>query len=223
VDPTLVGELEAAGYDRSLRGPGLALRDALATAPPRAPALPHPAARWRQVSVDDRAGLIRRPPGVLFDSGGVAKGLFADILAARLSAHEAYAVDCGGDIRLGGTAQRVREVAVSSPFDDAALHRFELAGGGIATSGIGRRSWLGPGGTPCHHLLDPATGRPAFTGIVQATALAPTGVLAETLAKAAVLSGPERAPLWLPFGGLLVRDDGSHHPVSAVREASIQT
>ena len=63
---------------------------------------------------------------------------------------------------------------------------------------------------PAHHLLDPRTGRPAFTGIVQATALAQTAAEAEALAKAAMLSGPERAPEWLAHGGIVVRDDGSY-------------
>ena len=73
------------------------------------------------------------------------------------------------------------------------MHVFELSRRAVATSGIGRRSWLGPDGRPAHHLLDPATGRPAFTGVVQATALAPTAVEAEWRAKAAVLAGPDRA------------------------------
>ncbi len=80
----------------------------------------------------------------------------------------------------------------------------------MATSGIGRRSWLGPDGRPAHHLLDPSTGKPAFTGVVQATALAPTALEAEWRAKAAVLSGPDAAGDWLPHGGVVVRDDGSH-------------
>jgi FAD:protein FMN transferase len=58
-------------------------------------------------------------------------------------------------------------------------------------------------------VLDPATGRPAFTGVVQATALAPSALLAEVYAKAALLSGPRRAHGWLPHGGLLVLDDGT--------------
>ncbi len=91
------------------------------------------------------------------------------------------------------------------------LHAFELRHGGVATTGIGRRAWLGADGRPAHHLLDPATGLPAYTGVVQATALAPSAVLAEIHAKAAVLSGPDRAPAWLPWGGLLVFEDGSRH------------
>ncbi len=89
--------------------------------------------------------------------------------------------------------------------------------GAVATSGIGRRSWLGPDGRPAHHLLDPATGRPAFTGVVQATALAPTAVEAEWRAKAAVLSGPERAADWLAHGGVVVLDDGSHLTTQGAR------
>ena len=57
-------------------------------------------------------------------------------------------------------------------------------------------------------ILDPATGAPAFTGVVQATALAPTGVLAETFAKAALLAGPEGAEARLPYGGVIVESAG---------------
>jgi FAD:protein FMN transferase len=68
---------------------------------------------------------------------------------------------------------------------------------------------LGADGRPSHHLLDPFTGAPAFTGIVQVTALAPGGVAAEALSKAALLSGPGRAASWLRYGGLVAHEDGS--------------
>ena len=143
------------------------------------------------------------------DSGGIAKGLFADVLAERLAGFGAFAVDCGGDLRVGGDVSR--RVDVASPFDGATLHSYELDRAGIATSGIGRRSWLDAEARPAHHLLDPSTRRPAFTGVVQATALAPTALEAELRAKCAVLRGPEAAPSCLPDGGLLVLDDGTHH------------
>ena len=75
------------------------------------------------------------------------------------------------------------------------------------------RSWLTRDGRPAHHLLDPGTGRPAFTGVVQATALAPTATEAEILAKAALLSGPEGAQKWLRHGGVLVFEDGTHRVI----------
>jgi thiamine biosynthesis lipoprotein len=105
-------------------------------------------------------------------------------------------------------------VNVVSPFDSRTLHTFELRGGAVATSGIGRRSWLDTAGRPAHHLLDPASGRPAFTGVVQATALAPTTLEAEVRAKAALLAGPACIRTWLRHGGLAVFDDGSHELVT---------
>jgi thiamine biosynthesis lipoprotein len=213
VDATLLGELEASGYRADLGRP-LPLAVALRLAPPRRPAGPNPASRWRELSVDADAGLVRRPPGMRIDSGGIAKGVFADVLADLLAAHATFAVDCAGDVRVGGAAGTPRAVQVTSPFDGAVLHEWALADAGVATSGIGRRSWLDERGRVAHHLLDPATGRPAYTGIVQATAIAPTATEAEERAKLALLRGPRHAAAALPGGGLLVYDDGSHDIVA---------
>jgi thiamine biosynthesis lipoprotein len=105
-------------------------------------------------------------------------------------------------------------VEIADPFHEGEiLHHYELADGAVATSGTSKRSWIGRDGELAHHLIDPATGRPAFTGIVQATALAPSGVEAEALAKAALLSGPEGARAWLQYGGVLVYEDASHEVI----------
>jgi hypothetical protein len=46
--------------------------------------------------------------------------------------------------------------------------------------------------------------------VIGATALAPTATEADTLAKAALLSGPDRAHKWLRrHGGLFITDDGT--------------
>jgi thiamine biosynthesis lipoprotein len=216
VDATLVREIEQVGYAAHFdsASASVSLATALELAPPRSPARPSPAGSWRQVSADRATGTVTRPPGVKLDTGGIAKGLFADLLAVALAGHASFAVDCGGDIRLGGTAQLPRDVRVASPFEDCVLHTFERADGAAATSGIGKRSWLDAGGRPAHHLIDPGTGDSAFTGVVQVTALAPTGVIAEALSKAAILSGPERADRWLTRGGVIVYDDGSHRTIS---------
>jgi FAD:protein FMN transferase len=216
VDATLLGKLTAAGYDRELPA-ALPLARALQLAPPRQPAGPARGARWRRLVVDEDALVVHRPPGLMLDSGGLAKGLFADELVSSLSGRCSVAIDCGGDLALGGAAGVERAIEVQSPFDGAVLHRFKLARGGVATTGIGRRSWLDSRGRPAHHLLDPATGRPAYTGVVQATALAPSGALAEVHAKAAVLSGPEGAADWLRWGGVIVLEDGSFRVVEPGR------
>jgi thiamine biosynthesis lipoprotein len=213
VDPTLLGEIEAAGYTGDLERP-VDLAAALVVAPERSPAAPRADQRWRLVRVDGYEDIVFRPPGLRLDSGGLAKGLFCDLLAETLGTHDAYAVDCAGDVRVGGAAGQQRAIQVASPFEPTAvLHTFHEREVAAATSGIGRRSWIGHDGRPRHHLLDPSTGSPAFTGIVQVTALAARGVVAETCAKAAILRGPDGAEGWLPDGGVIVFDDGSHRVV----------
>lgn len=213
VDATLLGEIEAAGYRDSMAGrPERAV--AVAAQAPTA-AGPKPARAWAQISIDRRAGTVSRPPGVAIDSGGIAKGLLADRVAAELERFPAYLVDCCGDLRVGGTAVRPRPVLVQDPFGGGPLHTLRVTAGGIATSGITRRSWRGANGDAAHHLLDPATGAPAFTGIVQATAVAPTAFRADVHAKWALLSGPELGPSRLPHGGVLVHAGGEVETVTA--------
>lgn len=217
VDPTLADEIEAAGYVASRAGvPGAPLGAALAEAPPRRPASPDPAARWRGFEVDDEAGTITRPPGLRFDTGGAGKGLAADLVAARLRGYSRFVVDCGGDIRIGGPGALVSpyEVFVEHPLTGERAHVLRLGAGAVATSGLNVRIWRGADGRYAHHLLDPSTGEPAWTGLVGVTALGDTAVEAEALSKAALLSGPEGGrEVLAERGGLLVHDSGRVEPV----------
>ena len=215
VDPTLVDEIERAGYAHDFGGVP-ALEAFRLTPEPRAAAA-NPAARWREIRVDLRTNTVTRPVGLRLDSGGIAKGLFGDVLAGILAWHESFAVEAAGDLRFGGCAGVVHTIEIANPFDaHVVLHRFELVGGAVATSGITKRIWSGKDGRPAHHLLDPSTGEPAFTGIIQATAVAPSGLEAEALAKAALLSGPGRGEAWLRHGGVLVYEDGSYDVIDPV-------
>jgi len=223
VNPTLVGALTRAGYAGSLADQQPAsLREALAAAPPRHPARPHPDRAWAAISIDDAAGTISRPQGVALDTGGTGKGLAADAVAHRLAGRARFAVDCGGDIRVGGpdVAARPFEIEVEHPLTGECAHVLRVGSGGVATSGLNVRIWARADGGHGHHLLDPSTGEPAWTGLIGATALGRTALEAETLAKAALLSGPDGARRWLePLGGLLVHDDGDVELVGPLRVA----
>ncbi len=212
IDPTLLREIETSGYRESRAGvPGAPLGEALEHAPDRSPAHPDPAGRWREFDVDDQAQTITRPPGVLFDTGGTGKGLAADMIAERLRGYSRFIADCGGDIRIGGADALVHpyEVFVEHPLSGDRAHVLRLGIGAVATSGLNVRIWRGEDGRYAHHLLDPSTGEPAWTGLIGATALADTALEAETLSKAALLSGPEAGRRLLgERGGLLVHDSG---------------
>lgn len=209
VDATLLEEIERLGYVDSLpvdRGDPPSPAPAIGA---RAIATPSAKGGWCALAVDEEAGCVVRPPGTLIDGGGIAKGLLADLVAERLGEVSAYAVDCCGDIRFGGVAGLMRTILVEDPFGGPPLREFSMQAGAVATSGTTRRSWIGPDSKPAHQIIDPGTGRSAKTGIAQVTALAPTALHAEIFAKAALLSGPRLASDWLPFGGLLVLEDGS--------------
>jgi len=222
VDPTLLHALEAAGYRSSRRDARPAsLSAALAAAPPRRPAGPHPDAPWRLWTVDDEAGCVRRPPGSRFDTGGIGKGLAADAVARLVGDAPRFAIDCAGDVRIGGreAAWRPFEVDVHHPLGGDVVHRLALGWGAVATSGLDVRVWRTPAGGYAHHLIDAASGEPAWTGLLSATALAATALEAETLAKAALLSGPDGGRRILrATGGVLVHDAGDVELVGPVHE-----
>lgn len=209
VDPTVIDELERNGYAGSRAGMTPApLAAAIAAAPARRAAAARPAGAWTGVEVDVAAGTVRLPRGVRIDLGGTAKGLAVDRAAELLAAFPAYAVDAGGDIRIGGRDGASRPVDVAHPLEDRIARRFSVAAGAVATSGLRTRTWRSGSGY-AHHLIDPARGTPAWTGVIQSTALAPTALEAETLAKLALLRGPRAARRILAgHGGALILDDG---------------
>jgi len=205
VDATLTGEIEAAGYAASRTGLAPApLASALATAPPRRPARPRARPGFTRLAVAGD-GRVARPPGVRLDSGGLGKGLAADLAAERLPEGVRYAISVGGDLALGGGPW---DVAVTGAATGEEVHRLR-ATGGVATSGIHERLWRREDGSFAHHLLDPSTGEPAWTGLVSATAAGASALGAEVLAKTALLSGPAGARRVLrKGGGVLQHEDG---------------
>ena len=193
VDATRLGELRAADAPRA------DLAEALAAAPARSPARPHHARAYART-------------GSPLDSGGLAKGMAADLAASHLPSAVHYAISVGGDVAVRGRWQ----LQVEPAFADAEPVPLVVDGGGVATSGIGARLWRRADGTYAHHLLDPSTGEPAWTGLGAVTAVAGAALAAEVLAKQALLSGPRAARRLLRGrGGVLQHEDATLELVEA--------
>jgi thiamine biosynthesis lipoprotein len=184
VNACVLEAMFATGYTRPLRE-GPAPPTTLATAAPLPP-LP------QVLHVGSRRALLHAGPGV--DLGGVAKGWMADALAAELG--ENCLVNLGGDLfaRGGGPSGDGWPVAMGGV---TVLLRDQ----GAATSSTERRRWEGAGRT-LHHLIDPRTGRPADTDLVEVSVVAESACRAEVCAKAALLLGSQRAPAYLAANAL---------------------
>jgi thiamine biosynthesis lipoprotein len=197
-DPTVLRAVQAAGYDRDFAL--LAERGAVQLAAP-----PVQRARFRAVAIDAHAGTVCVPEGVGLDLGGIAKGWLADAVVRRLRRSGAALADLGGDIAVAGSPPggEAWEVEVADPWDGSrTLGLLYLRAGGVATSGVLRRRWRTPDG-PQHHIIDPRTGRPACTDLVQATVAAPRAAAAEAAATAALLLGRDQAAEVLALSGCL--------------------
>lgn len=212
LDPLLGGAIAEAGYATTFDPRRRAeLADVLAAAPRRRPARPRAGAPWTRVSIDGRSGHVALPRAhaTALDLGATAKGLIADLALRLLGAVDYGFVDAGGDLAIRASAPSA--VLAADPFGRPPITLQAAAGMvGVATSSIAGRCWWQPDGTPAHHLLDPSTGEPAFTGVVQVTAAAPTTAEAERIAGHALLSGPLVAPQLLTrYGGVVVLDDAT--------------
>jgi len=183
-DPTVLGALEQAGYDRSF--------DDL---PPNRTDIPHatfspPAGKTGLIEVDDHA--VRLPPGSGFDAGGIGKGLAADIVVDEILAAgaEGVCVNLGGDVRVAGTSPTgdAWTVGIDHPERVAAIAQVGLAHGAVATSTTLRRQWLVEG-VRRHHLIDPGTGRPSESDLAFVTVVDGHAWRADVLAKAILLHG----------------------------------
>jgi thiamine biosynthesis lipoprotein len=206
-DPTVLDAVEAAGYDRSFEA---VARD---DAAPAAPAAPAPGCGG--IELDRLVRVVRLPRGVRLDLGGIGKGYAADLVALELRDRgcAGVCVNLGGDLRALGEPPDDAPawlVAVEDPSGGDGLGELALLEGGVATSTRLQRAWR-RGGRDLHHLVDPATGVPASSGLMSVTVLAAETWWAEVLAKAAFVAGPsDGARLVRDAGatGLLVRDDG---------------
>jgi thiamine biosynthesis lipoprotein len=203
-DPTILSALVAAGYDRSFD-------DASRVAGP-----PAPAPGCGEIVLDADVGAITLPEGVSLDLGGIAKGHTADLVAAELIYLGAAGalVDLGGDVRVEGESPSGEgwRVAISDPFDEGAdLAIVQLDAGGVATSSVRRRRWMHEGRL-LHHLIDPATGAPAASGITAVSVVAASAAWAEVTAKAALVAGRADAVTVVRAAGatgVVVGDDGT--------------
>ena len=179
-DPTVLGALIRAGYDRSF--------DTLGDAP--AAGLSSLLLGCTDIELTEHA--VRLPAGTGFDPGGIGKGLGADLVAEETMAAGAdgVCINLGGDLRVQGRSPEGEgwTIDIEHPLSSAPITRVGVAEGAVATSTTLRRQWKVEG-APRHHLIDPGTGLPSDSDLTLACVITAHAWAAEVLAKAVLLRG----------------------------------
>ena len=123
-----------------------------------------------------------------------------------------FLVNLGGDIATAGAAPIGGwRVGVEAPGGPGELQVVTITDQAIATSSTRRRRWRTDHGA-AHHIIDPATRRPAADRWAQVTCVAANALEANTAATAAVILG-DAAPTWLMHHGIAARLDGAEGDV----------
>lgn len=131
------------------------------------------------------------------DLGGIAKGYATDKIAEIF-----YSLDIsGGIINLGGNVRTVGKkpdgsswrVAIQSPYStEKYIGTLTVSDTSVITSGAYER-YFEADGKIYHHIMNPATGRPAESDLCSVTVISPDGCLCDALSTALFVMGSDNA------------------------------
>jgi thiamine biosynthesis lipoprotein len=150
---------------------------------------------YKQIERLPGRGLRKRIPDVELDLNAIAKGAGVDRLAAVLESDlgiQHFMINIGGEVRCRGQHPEGRpwRLGVETPGSDTPAATVDLEDEAMATSGS-YRQFHSLHGKKVHHILDPRTGRNAQTNVVSVSVVASSCSVADGLATALMVVGPE--------------------------------
>lgn len=168
---------------------------------------------YTRVSMD--GGSLTLPDGMELDLGAVAKGRTGDLLMSlfREAGVTSAIVELGGNVQALGVKPDGSpwRVAVQAP-EGGYAGVLEITGKAVITSG-GYQRYFEQDGEIYIHIIDPATGHPAQTGLASVTIVADSGLMGDGLSTALFVMGREKAEAYWQahpdFDFILLGEDGT--------------
>lgn len=190
-DPTVGVLMAERGFDREHRSGRRAAYGGPAAGP----------VSYRDVSIHaaHRTVTLARP--LMLDLGGIAKGLAVDMAARELAPFRHFAIDAGGDLYLSGLNAQGESwsVGIRHPREAGAIvESVRISDAAFCTSGDYERRGAADGSP---HIVDPRTGEPV-SSLASVSVKAPTAMVADALATAACVLGPEAGVAFLEAQGV---------------------
>jgi len=152
-----------------------------------------------KVLIDESKKTVQfKTPGMYIDFGGIGKGLALDwaaqalrdqgVKSALLNAGSSSLVAIGTPPGEPGWKVRIR-----SPYNSNSaeiLAEVTIANESLSSSSASEKFFMLEG-KKYGHIFDPRTGKPSESGVLSATAIAPTGAMSEVLTKEFFVTGVE--------------------------------
>jgi thiamine biosynthesis lipoprotein len=182
-DPTILPALLEIGYSESHTGSG------------KLTVLPESAV-WPATleGTEIGHGIVKLPKGTTLDSGGIGKGLSADLLVSHLmeSGAEGVLVSASGDVVVAGASVDGHswKIGIEDPFNsDSEFEVVQINSGGVATSSSMKKQF----GNKNHHLMFKTPDGTPENDVATVTVIASSGCNSETLTKVAFANSIEKS------------------------------
>lgn len=166
------------------------------------------------------------------DLGGIAKGYTSDRLMSIFADYglSGAAISLGGNVQFYGAKQdgSLWRCGIEDPGDPESgnyLGVLEVGDKAVITSGAYERYFVDEEtGKTYHHILDPATGTPAESGLTSVTVVSKSGMLADGLSTSCFVMGLEgAADYWRQYGSnfdlILMNDAGNVYVTEPLAES----
>lgn len=141
--------------------------------------------------------LLTVPEGMELDFGAVGKGYAGDFAAETIRTHGigSAILSLGGNIQAVGSRPDGTDwrIGLRSPWEDGTLGVLRVSDCAVVTSGGYENYFEDEEGNVYWHILDPATGYPADSGLASVTIVCPQGRMGDALSTALFVMGPQKA------------------------------
>ena len=181
---------------------------------------------YTRIDYDPASGAVSLPEGMEIDLGSVAKG-YAGREAAQLLRQAGVSsalLNLGGNIQTVGSRPDGDpwQIGVKDPSTGQPMMVLSIRDQAAVTSG-GYERYFQQDGRTYWHIMDPATGRPAESGLRSVTIVGDDGLVCDGLSTALFVMGLERAAqFWAgsdDFEAIFVTDDGSVYLTPGLADA----
>lgn len=178
-----------------------------------------------KIKYDSKTRVAKLDKKMKIDFGGIAKGYTSSevMKVFKDNGIKSGLVSLGGNVQaLGAKPDGSKwKVAVQNPdSDESYIGVLEIAGKAVITSG-GYERYFEKDGKTYHHIIDPATGYPADSGLKSVTIISSDGTLADGLSTSLFIMGIDKAKKYWransdKFDAILLTNDNKQYVTEGI-------